>query len=121
MMSMNRIYPAVLATARTSPDSLFLDLGCCMGTDVRKLVLDGYPAARVAGCDLRHTFVDAGHALFANRDTCRTAFFTSDIFTLDLANPDPRAATPRPGAVRSLDELRAPPISAQLNYNIDAV
>ncbi|KAH8117790.1 hypothetical protein DFH11DRAFT_1570697 [Phellopilus nigrolimitatus] len=106
MMSMNRIYPAVLAAARTSPDSLFLDLGCCMGTDVRKLVLDGYPATRVAGCDLRRTFIDAGHALFADRDTCRIAFFTSDIFTLDLADPDPRASAPRLDAVRSLDELR---------------
>lgn len=52
-----------------------------MGTDVRKLVLDGYPAANVAGCDLRSTFMDMGkNDLFLDADRCEITFFTADIF-----------------------------------------
>ena len=34
-----------------------------MGTDVRKLVADGYPGANVLGCDLRRAFIDSGYTL----------------------------------------------------------
>jgi len=51
-----------------------------MGTDVRKLVSDGYPASNVLGCDLRQGFIDAGYSLFQDKETCKIHFFTSDIF-----------------------------------------
>ncbi|KLO18497.1 hypothetical protein SCHPADRAFT_120106 [Schizopora paradoxa] len=82
MMMQNPIYPVVLEEGRKG-DAWFLDIGCCMGTDVRKLVLDGYPAANVAGCDLRSTFMDMGkNELFGDAGSCEITFFIADIFDL---------------------------------------
>ena len=76
-----------------------------MGTDVRKLVADGYPAARVLGCDLRQSFIDFGHELFRDRDTCGIHFFPSDIFEV----PYPSNGVPVPSvdvaAVSDLAQL----------------
>jgi hypothetical protein len=83
-------------------DTIFLDLGCCsrsqtvlannnishskqiVGTDVRKLVYDGYPSSRVLGCDLRQSFINEGYELYGDRETCPIRFFTDDIFELPL-------------------------------------
>ncbi|KIP09368.1 hypothetical protein PHLGIDRAFT_126378 [Phlebiopsis gigantea 11061_1 CR5-6] len=90
-MAVNPIYPEVLAAGKAG-DTLFIDLGCCMGTDVRKLVADGYPAARVLGCDLRQSFLDFGYELFRDEDTCGIHFFPSDVFEV----PYPGDSTPAP-------------------------
>lgn len=51
-----------------------------MGSDVRKLVLDGYPARNVAGVDLRQQFLDLGYRLYGS--SWDINFFTSDIFNV---------------------------------------
>lgn len=61
-----------------------------MGTDVRKLVQDGFPASRIVGCDLRSEFIDAGYTLFGDRTTCSIAFFADDIFKLSLEPTSPQ-------------------------------
>ncbi len=54
-----------------------------MGTDARKLVLDGYPAVNIAACDLRSTFLDIGsNELFRDAGSCEISFFTADIFDI---------------------------------------
>lgn len=53
-----------------------------MGTDVRKLAADGYPASRIAACDLRPIFIELGHKLYADAAPCRIRFFTSDVLAL---------------------------------------
>lgn len=54
-----------------------------VGTDVRKLVLDGYPAENIIACDLRQEFIDAGHKLFRDdAQTCKITFLATDIFNL---------------------------------------
>jgi len=83
IMSSNPIYPSVLDAGKQG-NTYFLDLGCCMGTDVRKLVLDGYPGNNVAGCDLRRTFIDAGYKLFGDKASSAITFLTGDIFELPL-------------------------------------
>ncbi|KAH9852583.1 hypothetical protein C2E23DRAFT_826204 [Lenzites betulinus] len=85
MMETNDIYLAVLEAGKKDPTHLFLDLGCCMGTDVRKLVHDGYPAAQVLGCDLRPEYIALGHELFADADRSPVRFFTSNVFDLSPA------------------------------------
>ena len=47
---------------------IFLDLGCCLGQDVRKLLFDGADPARVYGADLRPEFIDMGYELFKDQD-----------------------------------------------------
>ena len=55
-----------------------------MGTDVRKLVYNGYPAERVFAADLRQEFIDCGHELFQDADTCKIRFFATNIFDLQF-------------------------------------
>lgn len=57
-----------------------LDLGCCFGQDLRKLVHDGAPASSLYGADLRSEFIDLGYDLFLDRDRIGVQFLTADIF-----------------------------------------
>lgn len=74
-----------------------------MGTDVRKLVADGYPATNVLGCDLRQEFVDCGYQLYQDKQTCDIHFFTSDIF--DLPYPPHNAACAQPTQLKECTKL----------------
>ncbi|KIW97758.1 uncharacterized protein Z519_01342 [Cladophialophora bantiana CBS 173.52] len=51
-----------------TPGWIFLDLGCCLGQDIRKLIFDGGDARRIYGADLRPEFIDIGYALFRDED-----------------------------------------------------
>ncbi|KIJ60825.1 hypothetical protein HYDPIDRAFT_97879, partial [Hydnomerulius pinastri MD-312] len=53
-----------LTIGRTRPGAIFLDIGCCVGTDIRKAVADGFPAERAIGSDLHPEFGELGHKLF---------------------------------------------------------
>lgn len=55
-----------------------------VGTDVRKLVYDGYPATSVLGCDLRQDYIDLGYKLYQDRDSSLIHFFTSDVFDVPV-------------------------------------
>lgn len=63
-----------------------------MGTDVRKLVADGYPASNVLGCDLRQEFIEYGYKLFKDKDHCTIHFFASDIFEVPYPLPTDQAS-----------------------------
>ena len=79
-----------------------------VGTDLRHIVQSGYPSTSVIGCDVRHDFINLGHALYADRDTCSIPFFVGDIFDTTL-RPFTQAADDACLSlqdVRSLDELR---------------
>jgi len=68
---------------------------------LQKLVLDGYTASNVAGCDLRRTFIDIGFdKVFKDADTCAITFFTADLFDL---SPD---RSPSPGILSSMKDVR---------------
>lgn len=78
-----------------------------VGSDVRKLVFDGYPADRVIGCDLRQEFIDAGHELYHDNNNNPIHFFTSDIFDIPvkLVN-SPQAPGVDVPHVTELEQLR---------------
>ncbi|KAL2408567.1 hypothetical protein ABEF93_005054 [Exophiala dermatitidis] len=60
------------AAGRTTIDFpsnfIFLDLGCCLGQDLRKLTHDGADATRLMGADLNPEFIEIGYSLFRDRD-----------------------------------------------------
>lgn len=68
-----------------------MNLQCLVGTDVRKLVHDGYPASNVVGCDLRQEFIEYGYKLYRDRDQCAIRFFASDIFEVPYPFPADQA------------------------------
>ncbi|KAM7214896.1 hypothetical protein V8F06_009722 [Rhypophila decipiens] len=77
--SMTEVYPAILD--RVKRGDKFLDLGCCLGQEIRQLVLDGAPSANTYGSDLYGGFFDVGYRLFNDsRDSLDTTFIAADIF-----------------------------------------
>ena len=73
-----------------------------VGTDVRKLVSDGYPATKVLGCDLRQDFIDCGYELFKDKDECRIRFFTDDVFSVPYPPPETSSQSVESGTLNLL-------------------
>lgn len=72
------IYPQLVARLQR-PDARFLDLGCCFGQEIRRLVYDGVPSAHCIGTDLRPEFFELGYALFRDQGSCEARFFAADV------------------------------------------
>jgi hypothetical protein len=58
----------------------FLDLGCCLGQEIRQLVFDGAPSENTYGSDLYGGYFPIGYELFQDQDRLQTTFIASDIF-----------------------------------------
>ncbi|KLO13389.1 hypothetical protein SCHPADRAFT_904223 [Schizopora paradoxa] len=82
-MAAHPAYPTVIAAGKGG-NTLLLDLGCCMGTDVRKAAHDGYPEENLVGSDLHEEYLRLGYKLYDDESTCKINFFAADIFDLDL-------------------------------------
>jgi len=54
----------VVKIGLTRKGAILLDIGSCVGTDIRKFVADGFPAERTIGSDLHPEFRELGHRLF---------------------------------------------------------
>ncbi|KAF2452123.1 hypothetical protein P171DRAFT_426510 [Karstenula rhodostoma CBS 690.94] len=80
-VSLSRQYPEVLE--RVKNGDKYLDLGCCVGQDIRKLVFDGAPSENTYGSDLEKNFMDIGYDLFLDKSTLKTTFIAADIFDED--------------------------------------
>lgn len=91
-LSTSTLYPAIVA--RLQAGATLLDLGCCFGQDLRKLVHDGVPSENLFGADLLSEFIDLGYDLFGDRDALRTTFLApADVF--DDADDAPLTLMPR--------------------------
>ncbi|MCJ1298531.1 hypothetical protein MMC08_001321 [Hypocenomyce scalaris] len=82
-ISQSTLYPHILR--RVKDGQTLLDLGCCFGQDIRKLVSDGAPAENLWGADLRAEFINLGYDLFLDKETLKTTFLTADIFDPESA------------------------------------
>lgn len=47
------------------------ELGCCFGTDVRQLVLDGLPSSNILAVDINAEYWDVGMNLFQDKETLK--------------------------------------------------
>jgi len=106
-MAAHSYYHTVLEIRKASEEPLrFLDVGCCFGTDIRQLALDGYPAEDITGIELRAEFVQLGHELFCDTPTTfRSTIILGDI--LDSSQLSPTHSDPP----TPLDHLKS-----QLSY-----
>ncbi|KAK4705434.1 hypothetical protein P7C70_g762, partial [Phenoliferia sp. Uapishka_3] len=102
------IYEEVLARGIKEGNALFLDLGCCFGTDVRSIIAAGYPAEFVIGSDLQAGFIDYGHKIFLDTPSTSPAFIVGDIFSPEFFSPDvaESASTPLPRTLKTLTPLK---------------
>ncbi|KAE8362429.1 hypothetical protein BDV27DRAFT_146990 [Aspergillus caelatus] len=71
---------------RVEQGALFIDLGCGLGQDIRRLAYDGAPSENLVGLDLRNAITELGYDLFKDRDTSKARFISQDFFqnTLEL-------------------------------------
>lgn len=74
-------YPTVLE--RIKNGAVFVDIGCCFGQDIRKLVHDGAPATNTWGVELVGEFVDLGYELFNDRNTFESQMLKAGIFDVE--------------------------------------
>lgn len=75
-------YPEVVRRVRGG--ATFLDLGCCFGQDIRKLVHDGAPPENILGADSERRFIELGYELFRDRDSLASRFYAASIFDDDF-------------------------------------
>ncbi|KAF2659796.1 hypothetical protein K491DRAFT_590343 [Lophiostoma macrostomum CBS 122681] len=71
------------ALERIKAGDKYLDIGCCVGQDIRKLTYEGAPSENMYGSDLRKEFMDIGYELFRDQDTLKATFIAADIFDPD--------------------------------------
>ncbi|KZP22750.1 hypothetical protein FIBSPDRAFT_738470 [Athelia psychrophila] len=106
------VYPDVLKLGKERKNAVLLDIGCCFGNDLRKVVADGFPITGVIGADLHKDFWDLGHELYMDLDSFLVPFIEGNVFDVSLIDPTPptysRASTPPPAlsSLTSLNPLR---------------
>lgn len=82
------LYDEVLRGLRSQEDpKTLLDVGCCFGHDLRKLVADGAPSSQIVGAELRSEFIELGYDLFKDRDTYEGKFVVGDIVADSPGSP----------------------------------
>lgn len=78
----HELYPEILSRMKSGNEK-YLDLGCCFGQDIRRLVKDGVASKDCYGSDLRLNFMELGYDLFLDKDSLETKFIESDVFDPD--------------------------------------
>ncbi|PYH40505.1 class I SAM-dependent methyltransferase [Aspergillus saccharolyticus JOP 1030-1] len=66
--------------AHTQANHLFLDLGCGLGQNIRRLIYDGAPADRLIGLDLFPEYISLGYRLFKDEATLPSRFLVQNFF-----------------------------------------
>ncbi|KAF8209371.1 hypothetical protein K438DRAFT_1711683 [Mycena galopus ATCC 62051] len=102
-------YEHVLSLGRNIPDALLLDIGCCVGNDLRKIASEGFPVQNIVGSDLHQEFWDLGHELFRSTSASFPAtFLAGDAFDPEFLSVPPERTQPTSsnlGTVKSLNDL----------------
>jgi len=103
-------YPRVLELAKSRPGAILLDIGCCVGTEVRRSIHDGWPMLQAIATDIEAGFWDVGHKLFrTTSETYPVKFLAGDIFDDAYLSPTasvPYGVPPPVSSVNTLTELR---------------
>ncbi|EMD41570.1 hypothetical protein CERSUDRAFT_110118 [Gelatoporia subvermispora B] len=89
-------YSYVLKMGKERAGAIFLDIGCAFGTDVRQVILDGYPVENVVASDIQSEFWQIGLELYRSTpETFPVPFVAGDAFdTTFLAPVAPFTAPP---------------------------
>ncbi|KAI8086237.1 S-adenosyl-L-methionine-dependent methyltransferase [Halteromyces radiatus] len=85
-MTQRFFYSMLLKYGQQYDKPFLLDIGCCTGTDLRQLYLDGYPKDYLVGIDTSSHYIDCGYDLFRDRSQCPIIFMIGDIFNDELLN-----------------------------------
>eukprot|EP00455_Lapot_gusevi_P006622 TRINITY_DN12828_c0_g2_i1.p1 TRINITY_DN12828_c0_g2~~TRINITY_DN12828_c0_g2_i1.p1 ORF type:complete len:315 (+),score=45.89 TRINITY_DN12828_c0_g2_i1:66-1010(+) len=89
-MSSHPFYPE-LVQHMASQNWKILDIGCCFGTDLRKLMVDTHfnvPVGNFKGIDVSDEFIRLGMELFEDQDKMTGNFFVGDILADEKDNAE---------------------------------
>jgi SAM-dependent methyltransferase len=78
-LSRSPSYAKAVARLKSDSSALHIDVGCCVGQDIRRLVLDGVPSSQIIGLELEQGFIDLGYTLFQDKGRLKTKFLCADI------------------------------------------
>lgn len=82
--SQHPYYPTLVQRLRsTSPPLKYLDMGTCLGQDLRKLAFDGVPTEQLYGVDVFPEYEGLGHYFFRDADRFKGRYITGDLFSDD--------------------------------------
>jgi hypothetical protein len=75
------LYKEILRTCKTEGATV-IDVGCCLGQDVRQLIYDGVPIDQIRGYELDPFFIEQGYELFRDGELMKTkkVMTSGDIF-----------------------------------------
>ena len=83
-LSLHPSYQLLLTRLREQSNSVkFLDLGTCLGQDLRKLAFDGVPIKVLYGSDVLPHYERVGQELFHDADNFKGRFISADLFADD--------------------------------------
>ena len=63
-LTQSRLYHSVILPKLSQSKAVFLDVGCCFGQVIRRLVADGADPENLIGTDLHQDFIEFGYKLF---------------------------------------------------------
>jgi len=88
-------YREALKLGREREGAILVDLGCCCGTDIRKVVRDGFPTENLIVSDIIADFWDIGHELFQSTpETFPVVFLPGDALDPEFLEPSPPLTAP---------------------------
>jgi len=88
-----------------------LDIGCCTGTDIRQLVIDGAKTENLLGVDIEDGYFSVGFNLFGDKDKMQHRFAMVDVLSTDVENQNMALSQflyPRPSAKSGVSETLGP-------------
>jgi len=89
-MTTHPLYGAVVKQGidTSRPGRFLLDIGTAVGTDARRVVLDGWPSERVYAVDINKKLIDIGRSMFCDSPFSNGIIFVvGDIFADKFVDP----------------------------------
>ncbi|KAL4069993.1 hypothetical protein V8B97DRAFT_1872110 [Scleroderma yunnanense] len=89
-MSDHLAYQQVLKLGRERAGALLLEMGCCFGMELRRVVADGFPARQIIASDLNAELWEFGHTLCRSTpESFPVTFLAGDALDPDFLSPIP--------------------------------
>ena len=82
-MRQHPAYATTLASLKSAQHKKLLDLGCCIGQDLRQLAHDGVSGEQLVGFDIERAFFDIGYDAFRDRRQLSASFIAGDFLVED--------------------------------------
>lgn len=101
-------YQEIVKIGRERENAIFLDIGCCLSTESRRVAADGWPAHNIVASDLKQGFLDLSHALFrTSKETYPGHFIAGNVLDPEMLTIVPPARGPVSAPLPDLSSLTA--------------